>query len=117
MKAMSVVLRWCLVLCNILCWRMLAMLIKNLVYEQQKSSRSLPASVSSLSVSAVIIVDAIVSIGGAIKSVESVSVGEIRSVEGIFNSSGGDTCEARILLWESTIKDKIRIKIVLFFIS
>ena len=54
------------------------------------------------------IVDAIVSIEGAIKSVDGMSVGEMRSAEGIFKSSGGGTCEARILLWESTINDIVR---------
>ena len=66
---------------------------------------NLPSFIASLSILGVIIVDAIVSIGGAIKPSDGISVGELKSVEGIFKSSGGDTCEARILLWESTIKE------------
>ena len=32
-------------------------------------------------------------------------MGEIKSSDGIFESSDGDTCEARVLLWESTKKE------------
>ena len=72
---------------------------------------NLPSCVASLSILGVIIEDAIVSIGGAIKSAEGISVGELNSVDGIFKSFGGDMCEARILLWESTMKHMVRIKI------
>ena len=51
-----------------------------------------------------IIVDAIVSIEGAIMSADGTSAGEIKSSESMFKSSRGDMCEAIILSWESTIK-------------